>query len=90
MQGTKVPLVFLREGMEHLGVSTKEGAGIELRVTSLKPNLADDLDDMDLSEAGLLFPEGRVRDERSLRLGLLYLFLHVIGTRLRRTLAVVS
>lgn len=76
--------------MEHLGVSTKEGAAIELRVTSLKPNLADDLDDMDLSEAGLLFPEGRVRDERSLRLGLLYLFLHVIGTRLRRTLAVVS
>jgi hypothetical protein len=37
----------------------------------------------------LLFPEGRVRDERSLRLGLLYL-LQVIGTRLCRALAIVS
>lgn len=48
-RGTKFPKVLLRTGKEHVGVSSAERAGLEIRITSLERTLVDVLDRPDLS-----------------------------------------
>ena len=48
-RGTRFPRVLLHDGKEHVGVSTAERAGMELRVASLERTLVDVLDRPDLS-----------------------------------------
>ena len=48
-RGTRFPRALLRDGKEHVGVSTAERAGMELRVASLERTLVDVLDRPDLS-----------------------------------------
>lgn len=43
-RGTKFSQALLRKGSEHVGVSTSERAGLEIRVTSLERTLVDVLD----------------------------------------------
>jgi len=47
--GTRFPQALLRKGKTHVGVSTAERAGVELRVASLERTLVDVLDRPDLS-----------------------------------------
>ena len=48
-RGTKFPMALIRAGKVHVGVSTAERAGMELRVASLERSLVDVLDRPDLS-----------------------------------------
>jgi predicted transcriptional regulator of viral defense system len=48
-RGTRFPLALLREGKVHVGVSTAECVGMELRVASLERTLVDVMDRPDLS-----------------------------------------
>lgn len=48
-QGTKFPQALIRAGKEHMEVSTKERAGLNLRITNLERIVVDVMDRPDLS-----------------------------------------